>query len=248
MKYYFLLFLLLLQLPAFSQNTPGKYPQTSQRLITSADLQGKMSAELKIMRNEIYARHGFIFKTTDMKEYFSSQPWYHPQYSDVTADLSAIEKQNAVIIKNRETQVAKIENEDIVADMPTYNFKGHADFRIFWTDFKKAVNAGDKKAVAQMTRFPFKDSRNGGGNGPDNLTCKTPDELISKYNRIFIPAVVTAINGNKYDQCINYDGDPDNDHQEKIPNCYELLTSESAIWLDFSKTNVYKLDAIPYKE
>ena len=33
------------------------------------------SWDLKVMRNEIYARLGYIFKTDDMKNYFNEQNW-----------------------------------------------------------------------------------------------------------------------------------------------------------------------------
>lgn len=80
----------------------GKYPFTSQRLVTTSDISGKSKAELKIMRNEIFARHGYIFKTQEMKSYFSLQSWYSAQYNDVTSMLSSIEKQNIEVIKKYE--------------------------------------------------------------------------------------------------------------------------------------------------
>ncbi len=40
------------------------------RLVTDADLAGKSPWELRIMRNEIYARHGRGFNSTDLQEYF----------------------------------------------------------------------------------------------------------------------------------------------------------------------------------
>jgi hypothetical protein len=58
--------------------------------------------DLKIMRNEIYARHGYIFKTGEMKSYFAEQSWYRGQYDDVTSMLTSIEKQNAELIKKYE--------------------------------------------------------------------------------------------------------------------------------------------------
>ena len=54
------------------------------------------------MRNEIFARHGYIFKTPEMKSYFSQQSWYHGQYNDVNSMLSAIEKQNIELIRKYE--------------------------------------------------------------------------------------------------------------------------------------------------
>jgi len=80
----------------------GRYPQTSQRLLSTSEISGMSKQDLKIMRNEIFARHGYIFKTPEMKSYFKTQSWYHGQYDDVTSMLSSIEKQNVELIKKYE--------------------------------------------------------------------------------------------------------------------------------------------------
>lgn len=54
------------------------------------------------MRNEIFARHGYIFRTDDMKRYFSQQPWYRAQSNDVLSSLSPIELANIETIKAAE--------------------------------------------------------------------------------------------------------------------------------------------------
>ena len=48
------------------------------------DLLGKTTVELRLLKNEIYARHGKIFKEPDLKKYFSKQSWYKPnkKYND----------------------------------------------------------------------------------------------------------------------------------------------------------------------
>lgn len=81
---------------------PGKYPFASTRLLTMSDLENYSAEELRIMRNEIFARHGYIFKTPEMKLYFANQPWYTPKYSDVSRFLTDIEKKNIELIKTRE--------------------------------------------------------------------------------------------------------------------------------------------------
>ncbi|MFI5136857.1 MAG: YARHG domain-containing protein, partial [Sphingobacteriales bacterium] len=90
--------------PANAQgsNYSGLYPQSSERLLNSNDLNGFTKEKLKIMRNEIFARHGYIFKTADMKNYFAQQNWYKPLYSDVTNQLTSIEKTNVEFIKSYE--------------------------------------------------------------------------------------------------------------------------------------------------
>ncbi len=42
-----------------------------------------LSEELKLLRNEIFARQGYIFKNRDLKSYFESKPWYSPKYESV---------------------------------------------------------------------------------------------------------------------------------------------------------------------
>lgn len=54
------------------------------------------------MRNEIFARHSFIFKSKAMAAYFSQQPWYRAQYDDIAARLTPLEKTNIMLIKKLE--------------------------------------------------------------------------------------------------------------------------------------------------
>jgi hypothetical protein len=60
-----------------SSSEPGSgWPWTSQRLVTSADLAALSPWELELMRNEIFARHGWVFQRDDLRAYFENQPWY----------------------------------------------------------------------------------------------------------------------------------------------------------------------------
>ena len=78
---------------------PGLYPEASTRQLTTADLSPLSKWQLKIMRNEIFARHGYIFKTQVMKKYFHATPWYHPQFDDVSHLLTPIERYNIKLIQ-----------------------------------------------------------------------------------------------------------------------------------------------------
>jgi uncharacterized coiled-coil protein SlyX len=80
----------------------GDYPEASERRLTYDDVSGLNKFELKIMRNEIFARYGYIFKTQDMKNHFSTKRWYQPLYKDVNNRLTSLEKENAEYIKNFE--------------------------------------------------------------------------------------------------------------------------------------------------
>ncbi|MFB6320798.1 YARHG domain-containing protein [Saccharicrinis sp. FJH54] len=57
---------------------------------------------LRIMRNEIFAAHGYKFKSGDLNDYFSKQIWYKPCCTDVTKALTEIEKYNIQKIKEFE--------------------------------------------------------------------------------------------------------------------------------------------------
>jgi len=80
----------------------GRYVFASERLLTKDDIAGLSYSDLRIMRNEIFARHGYIFKTKDMQEYFNAQSWYIPRFSDVSDQLNEIEKKNVAFIKSYE--------------------------------------------------------------------------------------------------------------------------------------------------
>jgi len=58
---------------------------------------------LTIMRNGIFARHGYVFiKDGEMNNYFKSQDWYIPISNQVNNLLTDIERHNIKIIKNFE--------------------------------------------------------------------------------------------------------------------------------------------------
>jgi serine/threonine protein kinase len=80
----------------------GRFPEASERYLDDSDLSGLSQYDLKIMRNEIFARHGYIFKTDEMRSHFESQSWYTGRYSNVDGMLSGIEKSNINLIKRFE--------------------------------------------------------------------------------------------------------------------------------------------------
>ncbi|WP_339224764.1 YARHG domain-containing protein [Paenibacillus sp. FSL H8-0332] len=60
---------------------------------------------LKLARNEIFARHGYVFKQKDLKDYFAAKPWYHAD-SAYKEHLSPIEKQNVALLRDYEAKYA----------------------------------------------------------------------------------------------------------------------------------------------
>lgn len=83
-------------------------PDSDKREITVDDLKELSQWELRIARNEIYARKGRIFKTKELRDYFNRKSWYSGtiEPEDFTKSerkiLSEIEFNNAVFIDKYE--------------------------------------------------------------------------------------------------------------------------------------------------
>ena len=58
--------------------------------------------DLRIMRNEIYARHGYTFRLREMRDHFEGQDWYMPVSFNVSTQLTAVEQKNEALIKRYE--------------------------------------------------------------------------------------------------------------------------------------------------
>jgi hypothetical protein len=86
---------------------PGKYPFTSEKELKDEDFKGLSDSDIRIMKNEILARHGFIFHDKEMKTYFAGQKWYSPKNENVDKLLSQQEKQNIETIESYEKRNIK---------------------------------------------------------------------------------------------------------------------------------------------
>lgn len=75
-------------------------PDSSERLLTADDIATFGANELRIARNEIFARNGFRFKDPSLRAHFSRFAWYQPTTDNV--QLSAIEKANVALLKSAE--------------------------------------------------------------------------------------------------------------------------------------------------
>ena len=73
---------------------PGDMELFENKLISEAMLRGLSLHELRLLRNEIYARHGRIFKTMWLQQYFGGQPWYDPKDDFKDEEISGSDKTN----------------------------------------------------------------------------------------------------------------------------------------------------------
>jgi hypothetical protein len=90
----------------------GRYGLVSCDLLQDDDLKHISPKELRIMRNEIFARYGYKFKDTGLQEYFGKQDWYRPLFDNVEEYLTPIEKKNASFIIEKEKTNSDISDKE----------------------------------------------------------------------------------------------------------------------------------------
>jgi hypothetical protein len=76
--------------------------------VTDALFEGMFLEDARKLRNEIYARHGKVFKDRWLQGYFKSFPWYKPNPNYTDAALTAVEKQNAAAIAAYEKKATSV--------------------------------------------------------------------------------------------------------------------------------------------
>jgi hypothetical protein len=75
-------------------------PNSDKKKITAEILDKLTKSDIVLARNEIYARHGYIFKSKKYKEYFNKQSWYKANPNFLETDFTSIEDDNLKIIDN----------------------------------------------------------------------------------------------------------------------------------------------------
>jgi hypothetical protein len=84
---------------------PGDMEFFADRTITEQMLRGLSLHELRLLRNEIYARHGRMFKAEWLQQYFFVQPWYAPDENFKDEQLSGNAKLNVETIVKYENKI-----------------------------------------------------------------------------------------------------------------------------------------------
>jgi hypothetical protein len=74
----------------------------SKEALSKADVENMKKGDLEVMRNSIYARHGYSFKNRKMRYVFNYVDWYIPVHTDIRSDLTDLEKKNIDLIKRYE--------------------------------------------------------------------------------------------------------------------------------------------------
>ena len=79
--------------------SPGLMYLFQSTPLTDTLLHGLTLYDLRILRNEVYARHGRRFETPWLRDHFKNEPWYKPRPEFTIAELSEVEKANVKMIQ-----------------------------------------------------------------------------------------------------------------------------------------------------
>ena len=81
----------------FASSAVAKINASKQKL-TEKDLKNLRKLDLEILKNTIYARHGYAFKNGTFRTIFEQSDWYVPVSDNVEADLTPLEKENIALL------------------------------------------------------------------------------------------------------------------------------------------------------
>lgn len=73
-------------------------PDSASRKLKKSDLAGMTAQQLSYAKNEIYARHGRVFKSSELQDYFNEKDWYEENDDFKDEDLSKKEAENTEFI------------------------------------------------------------------------------------------------------------------------------------------------------
>ena len=74
----------------------------SSTILSKKDVENLSKADLLVLRNSIYAKHGYTFKKQSLRKYFDGQSWYVPVYTDIKPFITEIEKKNIELLMKYE--------------------------------------------------------------------------------------------------------------------------------------------------
>ena len=75
---------------------------SSTQELKESDLKNLRKLDLQILRNTIFARHGYSFKKKTYRQFFDYVDWYIPVSNNVEGALTALEKKNIKLLERFE--------------------------------------------------------------------------------------------------------------------------------------------------
>ena len=82
--------------------SPMEDPSQLDKLLTVKQLENLSRRDLRLLRNTVYARHGWRFKSPLLQEYFAAMEWYKEDPTFTEKGLTKIDTANIKLIKSVE--------------------------------------------------------------------------------------------------------------------------------------------------
>lgn len=99
------------------------FPDSDKKYLSEDEVRAKSVEEMKIGRNEIFARHGYIFNDENLGSHFNSTSWYKGTVTgdefDAEGTFNEFEKKNVELIKRIEDEINGV-NTPFVGKMGVY--------------------------------------------------------------------------------------------------------------------------------
>ncbi|MBP2617370.1 YARHG domain-containing protein [Chryseobacterium jejuense] len=70
----------------------------SKQKLNEKDLKNLRKLDMEIIKNSVFARHGYSFKKETYRDFFEQTNWYIPVSNNVDNDLSPMEKDNVALL------------------------------------------------------------------------------------------------------------------------------------------------------
>jgi tetratricopeptide (TPR) repeat protein len=128
---------------------------SDRKILTDSEIKDLDKKLLPYARNEIFARHGYVFKNTEIKSYFESKSWYEANVSfkGASEELNEFENKNIELIQNFEENIAPNNKKDetkIAYIRDSYE-KNNKNYVVI--DFIEWLNSDDWEKIAKIVGF-----------------------------------------------------------------------------------------------
>ncbi|WP_438711313.1 YARHG domain-containing protein [Aquimarina muelleri] len=154
----------------------------SFEFLEDKELQSKSIGELRLIRNEVFARKGHVFKDKSLNDYYASKKWYTPN-ANAKIVLSTTEQEYVKKIKELEKNITA--NQPLLS-LPTVNLekerKFYEDNKFYInTELKGFINNDDIEDIIWIIDISTDDSLGGNAKEEYRLQIFLGTEISNKY-------------------------------------------------------------------
>ena len=161
----------------FSQIENYVIPNSDKILLAEKDLFDLSAYDIDVARNEIYARHGYIFKNENYSLFFSTKPWYKKNKNFKEALLNKIEKKNVEFLwtysNKLKSNFKKINGNEFYIDLNGDGKKDKINLNCLPGEYEYSLTVNNSKI-------------NGSGDNLDGIMYIADINTKDKYKEIAI--------------------------------------------------------------